>query len=91
MASLALSDPKQAQALTTCRSALQRIANYVLDPAIDERMLELGERKEFLAASEHAELDALVRFSQERTIEKLEAELALKQLQAVYPDAMVAP
>ena len=49
-------------------------------------MLELGERKEFLDATEYAELMALVSFAQQRTLEKLEAEVALKRLESVYPD-----
>ena len=73
-------------ALRTARRALRRVAEYHLDPALDERLRDLGERKEQLGPAERAELLALVTFTQQRTQEKLEAELALRQLDAVAPD-----
>ena len=66
--------------------ALQRVASYTLPSALDRRMLELGERKEFLGPAEREELLALVTFSQERTLEKLQAELAVRELQTLLPD-----
>lgn len=72
-------------ALRTARQALRCFAEYQLEPALDERMRNLGERKEFLTPEEHAELMALVEFAERRTQEKLEAELALRQLDAVSP------
>jgi hypothetical protein len=48
-------------------------------------MRELGERKEFLGKDEHDELLALVTFTQRRSIEKLEAEVALKRLKELLP------
>jgi hypothetical protein len=77
--------------LQACQVALRRIAGYVLDPALDQRMRELGERKEFLDPSEHAELLALVAFTQQRTREKLEAELALQRLEAACPELAAVP
>jgi hypothetical protein len=78
-------------ALRTARQALRRVANYILEPELDERMRDLGERKEFLTPAEHAELMALASFAQRRTIEKLEAELALRQLDAILPESGEAP
>lgn len=86
LATLSIPEPELNAALKRCHSALQRFAGYVLDPTIDQRMLELGENKEFLNPSEYKELVALVSFTQARTIDKLEAELALRQLEAVYPE-----
>jgi hypothetical protein len=74
-------------ALRACRRALRRLADYTLEPALDERLRDLGERKERLRPEEHAELLALVSFTQQRTLEKLEAELALRQLDAVAPES----
>jgi hypothetical protein len=71
-------------ALEACRSALRRIADYTAPPDLNERMLELGENKEFLSEAEHDELMALVNFAQERTLEKFEAQSALKRLEALY-------
>lgn len=73
-------------ALTTCLGALRDVAASKLEPALDRRMLDLGERKEFLGPEEHAELLALVAFAQQRTREKLQAHLALQRLQAAFPD-----
>lgn len=49
-------------------------------------MHDLGERKEFLGKEEHEELLALVAFSQRRSIEKLEAQVALKRLIELLPE-----
>ena len=73
-------------ALGSGMKALSHIANYELEGGIQERMRELGERKEFLSESEHEELMALVDFSQRRQSEKLEAEVALKQLGKFVPE-----
>jgi hypothetical protein len=62
------------------------VAEYRLDPAIDQRMLLLGERKEHLSTEEHAELMALVTLTQKRTIEKLQAELAVERLLDAFPE-----
>ena len=78
--------PDRAAALRACRSALRRIASYVLNPALDRRMLDFGERKESLDPNEYAELLALIAFTQQRSVEKLEAELALRHLDSAYPE-----
>jgi hypothetical protein len=62
------------------------VANYVLPQALDRRILELGERKETLSADERNELMAWVTFTQERSVEKLEAEVALRRLEDLCPD-----
>ena len=73
-------------ALSPTVAALRRLAEYELEPSIDRRMQRLGERKEFLGKEEHAELLALVTFAERRTIEKLEAEVALKRLRELMPE-----
>jgi len=78
-------------ALRTARQALRRVASFRLNPALDERLRDLGERKDQLGPEERAELLALVAFTQERTQEQLEAELALRQLDAVAPDPALSP
>lgn len=65
--------------------ALERVSTYVLPAALDRRMQQLGENKEYLGAAEHDELLALVTFTQERTLEKLHAEIALRELQTLLP------
>jgi hypothetical protein len=73
-------------ALAPSVSALRRLARYKLEPPLDRRMHALGERKEFLGKEEHDELMALVNFAQRRSIEKLEAQVALKRLNELLPD-----
>jgi hypothetical protein len=81
-----LTDSRVQSALRHGVRALKRVANYVLPAALDQRLQKLGENKEYLGAAEHEELLALVTFTHERTIEKLQAELALRDLQTLLPD-----
>jgi hypothetical protein len=72
-------------ALEPTVAALQRLARCRMEPALARRMHELGERKEFLGKKEHAELLQLVAFWRQRTLEKLQARLALERLRRVVP------
>jgi hypothetical protein len=81
-----VSEAQLRSVLQACQRALRRVVDYRLDPALDQRLRDLGERKEWLSAAEHDELLALVDFSQKRTLEKLEAEAALHDLQAACPE-----
>lgn len=74
-------DPTWTAALTT----LRRVAGYTLPPALDRRILDLGERKEALSPDERDELTAWVEFTQQRSIDRLEAEFALRRLAAAEP------
>jgi hypothetical protein len=80
------SDAASWTALKACIAALRPVAEYRLDPVIDQKMLSLGERKEALTPEEHAELTALAAWTQQRTIEKLQAELALQRLLNAIPE-----
>ena len=84
-------DPDGRTALTTSTAALRRIAAYVLPPALDRRVLDLAERKESLTPDERVELLAWVAFTQQRSIEKAEAELALRQVAGAFPDLTARP
>jgi hypothetical protein len=72
-------------------TALRRVADYKLDPALDRLLLDLGERKELLGATEKEELMALVDFTQKRSLEKFESELALQRLLAACPELADEP
>jgi hypothetical protein len=91
MVTLAASEPQLRLALTSTATALRRLAHYELDAPLARRLEALSERKEFLNEEEHAELLTLVDFARRRTIEKLEALLALKQLHEIAPEMVSAP
>ncbi len=63
MASAPTVDSQIHPALEACASALRRIADYELEPALEHRILDLGERKEFLSQAEYDELTAPVGFT----------------------------
>lgn len=84
-----VTNPDWDAALTASAHALRRVAEYTLPPALDCRILDLGERKDDLTAAERAELLAWVAFTQDRSAEKLEAEAALRRLAAVCPELAV--
>jgi hypothetical protein len=85
------SEPDWRSAVSRSVSAHRRIAAYTLPTALDTRLLDLSERKESLTQFEREELLALVAFTQARSIEKLEAELAVRQLTDAYPDLSAQP
>ena len=82
--------PEFETALTCSVNALRKLAHYELEPGIQQRMLDLGERKEELNETEHEELLDLIKFSEHRTIERLEAEAALNKLGEVIPGLVEA-
>ncbi len=77
--------------LRDCIHALRPVADYELEPALDRRLTDLGERKEFLTHEEHAELLDLVAFARRRSVEKLKAQLALHRLEEAATDLTDAP
>ena len=85
MPTVSTEDPQFQSAIEACAVALRRLAEYELHPTLTQRMHELGERKEYLTQAEYDELLALVDFAQKRTIEKLEAQVALARLRAALP------
>jgi hypothetical protein len=86
MATVSAPEPRIEAALRASYEALREVAAFTLDPSLDQRMLELGEGKEFLDEGEHRALLALADFTQRRTAEKLRAQLALRQIEALYPE-----
>jgi hypothetical protein len=90
VATVSPTDPKFHSALRSCVQTLRRLAAYELEPPLDRRMQDLGERKEFLGPGEHDELMALVAFTRQRTLDKLEAQVALQRLHEVFPELVDA-
>lgn len=85
MAPTSLADSRVQAALRHGIHALTRVANYSFPAALDRRLQELGENKENLDAADREELLALVTFTEERSLEKLQAQLALRELQPLLP------
>jgi hypothetical protein len=85
MAAISTEDSGFQLAIQACAVALRRMADYELDPSLNRRLHELGERKEILSREEHEELLAVVDFVHQRTIERLEAQQALDRLRAALP------
>jgi hypothetical protein len=68
-----------------CAATLQKVAAHKLPAALDRRLLWLSENKETLTSAEREELLALVDFSEDRTVEKLQANVLLNRLAHVWP------
>jgi len=58
----------------------------VVPPELDRRILDLGERKEMLNPAERDEPLAWMNFTHERSIDRFEAQLALRRLTTVFPE-----
>jgi predicted ATPase len=71
--------------LRDCVVALQRVADYRLPRAMDNRLLWLGENKELLTEAERAEFLALAEFAEDRTLEKVQAQAVLRRVREIYP------
>lgn len=87
----AVIDPTQLAAVLKSLAAHQRVAAYTLPPALDAKLLDLSERKESLTTDERAEWLGLVAFTQARSVEKAEAELATRRLTDAYPELAARP
>jgi hypothetical protein len=84
-------DNDLAETLQSCVHALRLLAESEMPPRLADRLQALGENKEFLSETERDELSALVDFWRRRAVEKLEAQVALKRLQAKFPTLFETP
>lgn len=80
-------EPRFRSALEACIISLRRLAGYQLEPRVARQIEDLSEKKEFLDSAQHEALLGLIAFTQQRTIEKLEAQAALKRLAEFLPAA----
>jgi hypothetical protein len=74
--------------LRDCVDTLRTVATYRLPKAVDQRLLWLSENKERLDELERDELVALADFSEQRTLEKVQAQAVLKRLGDIYPQLL---
>jgi hypothetical protein len=88
MMTVSTDDPQFVSAIQACAVALRRLVAYELAPSLHNRPHTLGERKECLNQEEHEALLALVDFAQQRTLEKLEAQVALDRLRTALPGVL---
>jgi hypothetical protein len=91
VSTLSTVEPNFRSAIKAVVTSLRGVASYELETPLAHRMQDLSERKEFLNTEEHDELLALVDFSQRRTIEKLEAQVALRRLGEIIPELVTLP
>ncbi len=91
MSTVSTTDPSFRGAVDASITTLRRLADYEIPPSLDARLRELAERKDLLSSSEHDELLTLVEFAQHRTMEKLEAKVALDKLHRALPDLVIEP
>lgn len=76
--------------LRDCARTLERVAGYRLPVNVDRRLLWLSENKETLTEAQREELNALVEFTEERTIDKLQAQAVLRRFTEHWPH-LVSP
>jgi hypothetical protein len=74
-----------------CAATLRNLAAYQLPAALNGRLLWLSENKEKLTESERGELNALIDFSEDRTVEKLQAKVMLRRLADAWPHLLGSP
>ena len=78
--------PHEAPVLRDCVDTLNRVANYHLPRALDQRLLWLSENKERLDDLQREELGALVDLADRRALDKVQARAIVEQLARIYPD-----
>lgn len=78
--------PPSETILRECAQTLNRMANFRLPQALDQRLLWLSENKEQLDESQRKELFALVELADCRALDKVQAQAVLDRLVKVYPD-----
>lgn len=80
--------PQGEPILRNCMDTLQRMADYRLPSALDQRLLWLSENKEQLDEAQREELAALVEMADQRSLDKVQAKAALEGLTRIYPDLL---
>ena len=85
MSTLSL-DPNLYSALEEAVGVLRNVAEYRLEPEVEERMHELGENKDACSRKEREEHRELADFWRRRTLQKLQALNVLKRLHQVAPE-----
>ena len=85
MSTLSL-DPNLYSALEEAVGVLRNVAEYRLEPEVEDRMHELGENKDRCSRKEREEHRELADFWRRCTLQKLKALNVLKHLHQVVPE-----
>jgi hypothetical protein len=86
MSSVIAADPGAVESVIgDCAAALRRMAQYRLPAALDQRLLWLSENKDSLTDVERQELLALVDLADEKTVERLQAQVTLQRIGQAFP------
>lgn len=80
------SSAERRKALRACADALRVAADYRLPAALQRKLRKALDEKERASAAEHRELLILVEAAQERSLQKVKAQVALQQLLEAFPE-----
>ena len=85
MSTLSL-DPNLYSALEDAVGVLRNVAEYRLEPEVENRMHELGENKDACSRKDREEHRELTDFWRRRTLQKLQALNVLRRLHQLAPE-----
>ena len=74
------------KALRACADALRVAADYRLPSSLQRKLRKALDEKERASPSAHRELLVLVEAAQERSLQKVKAQVALQQLLEAFPE-----
>ena len=74
------------KALKACADALRQVAEYRLPRALQVKLQRMLERKETLSAAEYEQLLTLAEAAQERSLQKVKSQVALRLLLDAFPE-----
>ncbi len=74
------------KALRACAKALRVAANYQLPAPLQRKLRKTLDDKERTSPAGHEELLVLVEVAQERSLQKVKAQVALQQLLQAFPE-----
>lgn len=80
------SNSARRKALRACAAALRLAADYRLPNALQRKLRKALNEKEHVSPSQHRELLVLVEAAQERSLQKVKAQVALQQLLQAFPE-----
>ena len=74
------------KALKACAEALRQVAEYRLPRALQLKLQRMLEQKETLTEAEHEQILTLAEAAQERSLQKVKSQVALRLLLEAFPE-----